>query len=140
MDSDCRPAGCRHLSILQGAYVHDGASRELCWRLSAPSPGRPRCYSLICRHQQSRPKVLSRLVFDMVAHFLRHVHHPIRQCQIALHQINLVISTHLRGNRILLRQNQSHYLAELDMVEGGTERWSWKVVEGEWMGGRIVDL
>ena len=49
--------------------------------------------------------------------FRRAILQPIRERHIAVRQIEGVVSPELRGHRVLLRQHQSHDLAQLDVVE-----------------------
>lgn len=42
---------------------------------------------------------------------------PVRQCHVAVRQINGIRSSRLRCNRILLGEDKAHYLAKLDILQ-----------------------
>lgn len=52
--------------------------------------------------QQRRPEVLPACILHVISHLWRYMEHPIRQCEIAMHEVNLVLSTGFTCNRVLL--------------------------------------
>lgn len=129
MDTTCRRCRIRSALLWLVACVHDEGGKAWCY-LGQRRPQVPEEHLLVVGVEQCRPKMMPR---SLPVHFSGTILEPICQCHVTVCQVDSICPPRFRSHRVLLRKNQTHDLAQLDILEEELDvDWVWSVI-GYWV-------